>query len=190
MSIKSNYIIQEVINTEYTHEEIHDGNAFTAAYKTTTANSNSVRSAILFKTGAKEIHMVASFSCVSAANAGIYEQPTVAANVGTHTNTPINRNRRSPKTSTIISNATVPLADRYTTLTEAQIAGDGTFALGAELRLQPLKTSTGVNALGGESRDSQEYVLNPDTKYLFIIQNTVAAINDQLIILDWYEETV
>jgi hypothetical protein len=181
---------QKVLSIDYVHQEIHEGNAFVSVYKTITANANSVRSAILFKTGEKEIHIVASFSCTTAANAGIYEAPTVASNVGIHTNIPINRNRTSTKTSTIISNATVPLSNRYTTLTEAQIVADGTFALGTELILEPLKTTSGVNALGGESRGQQEYVLNPDTKYLFIIQNTVASINDQLIILDWYEETV
>lgn len=177
-----------VFNREIEHQKIHEGISFSASYSLTTANSNSIRSAILFTTGALECHIVVSFACTTTANAGLYEGPTIAANTGTHTNDVINRNRIRLTPSTILSNATVPVANKFTTLTEAQIAGDGTFALGTKLILNPLKTGTGVNALGGIVRGSTEWILKPVTKYLFIIQNTVASINDHFIELDWYEE--
>jgi hypothetical protein len=178
-----------VFNREIEHQKIHEGISFTASYSLTTANSNNVRTAILITVGALECHLVASYSCTTSANAGIYESPTIAANTGTHTNDIINRNRIRLTPSKILSNATVPVANKFTTLTEAEIAGDGTFALGAKLRLEPLKTSSGVNALGGTVRGTTEWILKPTLKYLFILQNTVASINDHLIILDWYEET-
>lgn len=179
---------QLVFSRAMEHQHIHEGTSFSAEYALTTANANNVRTAILIKTGSKEVHLIASFSCTTAANAGIYEAPTVAANVGTHTNDVINRNRMSAIQSTILSNATAPLSNKFTTLTEAQIAADGTFALGTKLRLEPLKTSSGVNALGGTLRGTTEWILDSDTQYLFIVQNTVASINDHIILLDWYEE--
>ena len=175
---------------DYPHHEIHSGSSYTAQYSITTAATSGHRSGIYIKTPAvKEIHLVVSFSATHAADASIQQAPTIAANIGTHAVQIINRNLGSSKTSQLTDNATVPAANKITTLSEAQIAGDGTWALGTVVRDVPLTTGTGPKPLGGNARSSQEYILKPSTAYVFLLTNTAASANTHHILIDWYEHT-
>ena len=175
---------------EYEHHEIHGGSSFTAYYTRTTDATNGHRSGIYIKTPASTsgyCHMIAEFSCSTAANFSISEGPTLAANVGTDTSLIYNRNRTSTSTSGCLNNAAVPAAGYITTLTEAEIAADGTYAIGTVLRTAPLTTGAGPKPAGGASRGSQEYILKANTAYLFLITNTAASANAHHILIDWYE---
>lgn len=184
---KSTHALETI---EYEHHEIHSGSSFTAYYTITTAATNGHRSGLYIMTPiAKEIHAIISFSASVAANFSLCEAPTIAADTGTDAVVIYNRNRNSSKSSLIKDNAAARAANRYTTLTEAQIAGDGTWATGTVIRTEPLIAGGGPKPAGGESRGEQEYILKHDTAYVFLITNTVATANTHHILLDWYEHT-
>ena len=175
---------------EYAHHEIHGGSSFTAYYTRTTAATSGHRSGLYIQTpaaGGKLLHIVAQFSASTAANYSICEAPTIAANVGTHGGVIYNRYRDHAGTSGCFDNATVAAVNKFTTLTEAQIAADGTWAVGTLLRTAPLTVGSGPKPAGGAGRDSQEYILKAATQYVFLITNTSADANAHHILIDWYE---
>jgi hypothetical protein len=147
-------ITRALLVMDYEHHEIHSGSSFTAYYALTTGSDGTARTAVYFKTptGTKLIHAIFSFSASTAANSHILEAPTIAANIGTHAVPIYNRYRDSTKTSIVSDNATSPAANKFTTLTEAQIDGDATFAEGTVLRTEPLVAGDGPKPAGGVSR--------------------------------------
>lgn len=174
------------------HHEIHEGASFTAYYTVTTAATDAHRSGLYIKTpeisfNTKRCHMVVSFAASTAANFSICEAPTIAANVGTHTGVIYNRYRDSIRKSACFNNATAPESGKYTTLTEAQIAGDGTWATGTVIRSEPLHIGDGPKPAGGAGRGQEEYILKANTAYVFLITNTTASANTHFILCDWYE---
>ena len=178
---------------DYAHHEIHGGSSFTAHYTITTAATSGHRSGLYIKTpstaSGKKIHLIVEFSASTAADFSICEAPTIAANTGSHAVAIYNRKRDSTKTATVTDNATSPAANKVTTLSEAQIAGDGTWATGTIIRTAPLTAGAGPKPAGGSSRGSQEYILKAATAYVFLITNTAASANAHHILIDWYEHT-
>ncbi len=179
-----------VVDSE--HHEIHEGASYTAYYTRTTANTDGHRSGLYIKTPPRSdntlrAHLVVAFAASHAANLSVCEGVTIAANVGTHTGVIINRHRDLPRVSQCRNNATPPAVGYYTTLDETAIAGDGTWATGTVLRIEPLRAGGGPNAVGGVSRGTEEYVLKADTAYVFLLTNTAANLNTHWIFADWYE---
>ena len=190
--VKADGMTNALVGIDYAHHEIHKGSSFTAYYAVTTDANATAKSGLYIKTpaaGGDLCHAIVSFSASAAANFSICEAPTIAANIGTHTAVPYNRYRDSTETSGVISNATAPLAGKFTTLTEAQIQGDATWATGTVLRTGPLQIGVGPKPAGGKDRDTQEYILKANTKYVFLITNTASNANAHLIQVDWYEHT-
>lgn len=179
-----------IYTMDYEHHEIHAGSSFTIFYALTTAATNGHRTGIYIKTPVtQEVHMVATFSCSTAATATILEAPaTFDDNEGTHTTAILNRNRASTATSAIRNNATAQAAGYITTLTEAQIAAINLTG-GTTLHTYPLVAGAGPKPDGGAARGEQEWVLKKNTEYVFYITNTAASANNHLIMLDWYEHT-
>ena len=174
---------------DYAHHEIHDGSAFTAYYTVTTAATAGHRSGLYIRTPIGiEIHLVASFSSSIAAVFSIHEDVVLDVNEGTNAVVIYNRHRNSAKVSNCKDNATNPAAGYCTTWTEAQIAA-ANLGAGTILRTEPLEAGTGPKPAGGVGRDSQEYILKQDTRYLFMITNTPATANTHHILIDWYEHT-
>lgn len=174
------------------HHEIHEGSSFTAYYTVTTAATDTHRSGLYIKTPAedsntKRCHMIVSFAASTAATFSICEAPTIAANVGTHTSVIYNWFRDSTKTSGCYNNATVRVAGYYTTLTEAQIAADGTWATGTVIRSEPMRVGDSPKPAGGTGRGQEEYILKANTAYVFLLTNTAASANTHFILCDWYE---
>ena len=178
-----------LVTMDLGHHEIHEGDSFTAYYTVTTAATAAHRSGLFIKTpvSPKQVHLVASFASSAAANFSICEAPTIAANVGTAAVAIYNRYRDSTNTSGCYDNATTPAVNKYTTLTEAQIAGDGTWATGTVIRTEPLTLGTAPKPAGGASRDTAEYILKANTKYVFLLTNTTVTANTHFILIDWYE---
>ena len=189
--IKQSDNMIHTIGIDFGHFEIHEGDSFSAHYSLTTAATDGHRTGIYIKTAnsAKLIHLVVEFSASTAAHYTICEAPTIAANTGTHGVAIFNRYRDSAITSTVQDNATSPALNKITTLTEAEIAGDGTWATGTILRTAPLSAGSGPKPAGGATRDAQEYILKANTAYVFLITNTVASANDHHILIDYYEHT-
>ena len=177
-----------MLTIDLAHHKIHHCLSFTAYYTIKTAATDGHRSGLYLKTGsAWQIHLVVSFSASTAADFSLCEAPTIAANTGTHAVQMYNRDRNSSCASTCFDNATSRAVNKYTTLTEAEIAGDGTWATGTVIRTEPLTAGAGPKPAGGSGRDAQEYILKKDTAYVFLITNTVALANTHHILVDWYE---
>jgi len=177
---------------ESDHHQLHEGYSFSAYYTVTTAATDAHRSGLFIKTpptteNTNRVHAVVEFAASTAANFSICEAPTIAANIGTHTGQIINRFRGSSNISGCFNNATAPARGCFTTLTEAQISGDVTWATGTILRTEPLRVGDSPKPAGGQGRGSQEYILLPDTKYVFLLTNTAASANTHFILVDWYE---
>ena len=174
---------------DYAHHEIHGGSSFTAHYSLTTAATDAHRTGLFIKTPAtgKLCHLIVSFGASAAATFKICEAPTIAANIGSHAAVIYNRYRDSSTSSGCLDNATTPAAGKFTTLTEAQIAGDVTWAEGTVIRSATMQAGVGPKPAGGESRDAQEYILKANTKYVFLITNVGANANTHNILVDWYE---
>lgn len=174
---------------EHNVSVLHEGEVFSAYYTVTTAATNGHRSGIFIKTarGPVKTHLIASFTASTAAISSICEAVTIAANTGTHGVSVYNRARDSSVVCGCFDNATTPARNKITTLTEAQIAADGTWATGTVIRQEPLETGVGPKPSGGANRATAEYVLKPDTKYVFLITNTVATANTHFIYIDWHE---
>jgi hypothetical protein len=179
------------ITCDVDHHLIHDSESYTAYYTVTTAATDDHRSGLYIKTPAAinnvYYHAVISFGSSAAAEYFILEAPTIAANIGTHGLFARNRDRSSSETSGVRDNATSPGVGKYTTLTEAQIAGDGTWATGTVLRNAIMQSGVGPVVAGGSSRGAQEYILAAGTAYVFMIQNIGANANTHIIQVDWYE---
>ncbi len=178
----------QVISDE--HHEIHEEKSFTAYFAITTAATNGHRSGLYLKTpiqGGIEMHMVFSGSASTAADLSISEAPTIAANTVTHTVTIYTRHRNSTGTSGGRNNATTPALGLCTSLNEAQINGDGTWATGTVLRAFPLAVGSGPKPAGSNRRGMSEYVLKADTAYVLLLTNTASSANDHLLQMDWYE---
>ena len=173
---------------EFGHQEIHEGRSFTAYFQNTTAADPADRSGIFIKTpnSTTLLHLVASFSTSLGATYSICEAPTLTANIGTHTAVIYNRYRDSTTVSTAVNNATTPVAGKITTLIEANFAA-GSWAAGTVLRTASLVAGTGPKPAGGVSRDTEEYILKANTKYVFVITNTTSSATTHTILLDWYE---
>jgi hypothetical protein len=176
---------------EYAHHEIHGGFGFTAQYNITTAATAGHRSGLLIKTPETMplVHVVVTFAVSVAARYSICEAPTIAANTGTHAVPIYNRYRDHANASGCFDNANAPAANKYTTLSEAQIAADATWSVGTIIRANPLISGSGPKPAGGSSRDTQEYILKANTKYVFLITNLTADANVHDITIDWYEHT-
>jgi hypothetical protein len=188
--IKQNFSTDgEAVTIDIAHHEIHMGDSFSGYYIRTTAATSGHRSGIYIKTPATTplVHMVISCATSAAADYSLCEAPTIAANTGTHSNVILNRYRDSATTSGCFDNATSAAVNNYTTLTEAQIAGDGTWATGTVLRQGPLGVGKEDKAVGGSSRDTQEWILMANTAYVFLITNTSATATVHSIFIDWYE---
>ena len=169
---------------------IQEGHAFSAYYTRTTDATATHRSGIYMLTPATPyFSMVVSFSASVAAVFAICEAPTFTANIGTHGVAVFNRRRVAGSgNSTCIDNATAAAANKITTLNETEFAA-GSFAAGTVLRTGPLQVGVGPKPAGGASRDTQEYILKPATKYIFMLTNTPDTANVQHILLDWHEHT-
>jgi len=174
---------------EYAHHEIHSGSSFSAHYSLTTASTDDHRTGIGFTTpaGLKWPHMTIEVTASDPAELFFLEGPTLDADPGTNV-VVYNRNRNSDNEATIGSLEATPTANEITTLTEAQI-GAATFSGGTELEYMLLAGGGGPKAVGGSARGSQEWILQPSTKYMIYLQNVGANANTHVIHIDWYEHT-
>ena len=170
-----------------THGQIHEGDAFSATFSITTANTDDHRTAIGFLTPntTKWFHLVVSVETTASAELFIIENPTLDLDAGTNVAN-VNRNRNATQTSVMLSRETAATANEHTTYSEAQIAA-ANFTPTTPLFYQLLGGGQGNTAAGGTSRDTQEWVLDQNQDYLVMIQNVGANANTHVIHLEWYE---
>lgn len=174
------------IAIENSHATIHSGDSFSCHYNQTVSDIND-RSIIAFKTPntLRFIHAIFFAFASTAADAYIYEAPTITDNTGASL-TVFNRRRPSTTETTVIRTNTNPDevgAMFFTEITMGDVTG------GTELTHKPLVEGQGQKAVGGEDRGTEEWILKPNTLYAFEIKSSTALDNVHLLEIDFYETT-
>jgi len=174
------------IGINVAHHEIHEGDGFTCQVSQLVSDTND-RTAIAFKTpaGTKRVHMFAKGTSSSAAMFLIREGPTVADNTGA-TQPVLNRHRGSAKTTIVIDTSQNPdaagAATYFAEADQANITENGTLLFEDLLAAEKKKG-------GGDTRDESEFILKPDTQYVFYMKSLNNDDNYHGLVLDWYEHT-
>jgi hypothetical protein len=159
------------------HHEIHEGDMFTGVVYDICGIGDEIGAFILTPATAtpqKRIHMTAGVAATGAYTWVIKEGCSYSS--GGAAFTPINRNRGSTKT---------------TALQSAYIGGDNLSGGVIAVTGGSAIWSTGGGAgktVGGQSRDVEEWVLAPNTGYLFLL-TSAAASNSMSMEAVWYEHT-
>jgi hypothetical protein len=174
---------------DYSHHEIHAGSAFTCHYSQTTPTAVGEMTMIAFNTPntSKWVHMFASFSSTAASIATIYEAADLDVGEGTQL-TIYNRDRNSSTASTVTSIENPAVANKATSFSVAQAAG-ATLSTTNPIYKRYLGAAAAGADTGGESRDDNEFILDQNVQYAFVIENTTADDNTHNIVLNWYEHT-
>ena len=168
------------------HYKLHEGDSFSCHFNQLVSDTND-RTIIAFKTPdtLRFIHVTVMVSASTAADAFIFEAPTITDNTGDSLEV-FNRRRPSTKETTVIRTNTNPDeagAMFFTELTMGNVTG------GTELTHSPLIAGSAPKPLGGETRGVQEWILKPNTLYDFEIQSSTDQDNVHLIEVDFYETT-
>lgn len=158
-------IRQEKQAPDWLHQKVHEGELFTASYKTPDGApvADNASLDILIRTGTAAPHIEFTVSCAQAYEAILYESTTVTDN-GTQLSER-NRNRRSNKTSVV---------DAFHTPT---VTATGNLILH--------ELASGI--LGGVSRSEEEWILKPNTNYLLRLTNRAGSAQPMSAKVDWYE---
>jgi len=175
-----------VIN--YDHHEVHGGSSFVCSYNNDCTNTNEM-TVIAFNTADsnKWVHVIAEASATAAAYFAVYENPSIDNGEGT-TLTIYNRDRNSSKTSTVSTIEATPTTGSATSFNEAQAAG-ANITTTTELIRRYIGSGERINASGGDTRGSAEFILAGNTQYAFMVVSTTDDDNTHGIVLDWYEHT-
>ena len=173
----SDYTTNAVNSIDFGHHEIHAGDSFTKEHLAVSKNDGETIN-IYLKTAntAKWCHMFMGWSSGGAAYGRIYEAPTITANTGTNGQAVFNRNRNSTTISGVFDNATSPVVNK--TGIDVTKTGDGTIIY--------TRYTGAAKKEGGEFRAENEFMLKPNTAYLFEVESDAAGITLSLY-LNWYE---
>lgn len=162
---------------DFAHHELHDGSSFVTALTGTAKNDGTVINIYLKTPGTavseKRVHLLARASASGAAWFRIKEG---IAPTGTTAQAIYNRARESSTTSVVYDNAGTPVQGRAT--------GNITHTGGTEIYTS-LIPGAGKSA-GGESRAEAEFILAPNTGYVFEVESDASGLTLGLE-LDWYE---
>lgn len=172
-----------VVGISYPHYEAHEGNAFICDYVDETLDDNATIE-LAFKTpaGTKRVHIWIEFSTLVGGDIRLLEAPTWTTSTGSQ-NSILNRKRLASMTSSGLLEDTAGSfsATNNMVLNPTSLAG-GTvihhiYAWGKKEKMQ-----------AGGARDSEEFILKPDTQYA-VVFTADGASNKAQVILNWYEHT-
>jgi hypothetical protein len=168
-----------ITTVDYAHHEVHSGSFFAAFHSAGSKNDGTTIN-IYFKTPntTKYIHSLVQYSASGAAYCRIREAPTVTANTGTNAIDIYNHNRTSTKASTVYDNATSPAAGKY--------GKDVTVTAGGTVIYEDYSGS--ARSFAAASRSNDEFILSPNTAYVFEVESDAAGLVLDLMV-SWYEHT-
>lgn len=161
-------ITRGLLAVDYVHHEIHEGDAFVAAYGQDVAGSGELNILLTTPDTAKYAHCVLQVVTESEAHVYLYENPTISA-AGTAVPS-YNRNRNSATVAglTITHTPTV-------TATGAVILLEQHFGSG--------------KGVGGNERGAEEWILKRNEQTLIRVTNMTASNNQIWVTINWYEHT-
>jgi len=144
------------------HRRIHQG-VFFSISRHTTLGLNATDKILFVTPAGGYAHLLFALRTSLEASFILTEAPTTSA-AGTAL-TPINRNRNSSNTAQAVLTHTPTVSAAGTQLYEMHVGG---------------------SRQGGDDRGNNEWLLKPETAYLFTVTSEAAA-NDVTLFLDWYE---
>jgi len=151
------------------HHEIHQGDFFTTDYTKDTSSGGTANILLVVPTATEEVHIIYRVNTELEAEITMYEGSTVT---GSPTELVIyNKNRNSIQTS------------RCRAYADANVTVNGTL-----LRTVHIGTQTAGTKVGGETRETDEWILKPGN-YIFKVTNATTSANQVSIILNWYRIT-
>ncbi len=151
----------------FVHEQIHEGNTFSATFfQESVADDGTIDIAV--QTGVKELHFIFALQSDGNSVTRLYEGTDFS---GDGTPQPIHNKKRSSPTITSVAITIDPTVNNVgTLLAEVFIAG-----------------GTGGNATGAVSGPRNEWILLPNTKYLFRMTNIAGGAKTLGACVEWYE---
>lgn len=175
--------IEYIPRIDWAHEEIHEGDSYVAVNdEATMQDAETINFA--FKTPVytttKEIHMVIDFTSRAGGLLEILEAATWTAQSGTKY-VPINRNRNSSNTSSLLENETT------TTFTAGGVAYDVTTILTTNATtIEQIRVFGASNLIAQMHRGRAEFILKSNTTYVvrFTADGNTNGCNLQMT---WYE---
>ena len=173
---------------DYAHHEVHGGSAFVCHYSQTVSDTND-RSIIAFRTPntTKYLHVTVSASVTATGTASIYEAPTITDNTGAPLTVYNRRRVGTPTATTVWDTSQNPDAQGQATyFTEVTM---GNVTAGTMIAHIPLGAGAGPKVVGGLARDTQEWILKPNTLYAFEIKSSTNDDNTHWLEVDYYEHT-
>ena len=163
---------KQIVVMEQIHDYVHDGLLFSANHLFS-AVANNGNADFQITVGATMCHEILSFAVDGQSQLAIYEAPT--STVGTPI-TPVNLNRNS---------ANVPASSVVFTPTVTVV---GTLLAQHEI---PGGTTGGSSSRSGSlAREGSEWVLKPNTKYLFRVTNLSGSAENISMTSQFYEQNV
>ena len=175
------------IGIDNAHYRIHIGKSFGISHYE--ADFDKAENFGVLLTVPDTLNRIHMFPIVYASAASLFEiceAPTIdTGNYPTVFSTPINRDRNSNNTSTVLSVRAAPVVNRVSLKRPADVApvtGDGTI-----IHAEMIGSSKQGGGSGG--RDNNEYVLKQNTTYYFRLSGSVGGADNAVgsIILSWYE---
>ncbi len=177
-----------IASIDIPHLEIHEKKSFHCHYDQEVSDTGD-KTIISFKTpnNGDFVHIIASVASQDATRAYILESPTITDNTGAPL-TVFNRYREGVLVpSGVIDTSQNPdVSDQATLFTEVTM---GNVTGGVELDSLQLVAGQGPRIIGGRERGEEEWVLDEDTLYAFIIESLNNNANLHNLRLDWYENT-
>ncbi len=171
---------KDIARIDWEHHEVHDGDTYQVFFEDITLDDNATIN-FAFKTPpatTKQIHMVVEYATKVGGQMTVLEAPTWTAQSGTKI-VPINMNRISTKTSSILGNET------STVYTANEIALNVTTILTTNATVVESDAVYGSKWAGG-ARGTKEIILEGDTLYV-VLFTAEGASNFGHLKMRWYE---
>ena len=150
----------------YEHHEIHSGSSFTTSYIADIANGANLDLLVVTPDSTAYAHLVYEVDVEKETQLMIYEAVTATAGDAV---VAYNRNRvGTPDAATVVVTSTPTGITEGTTILRSRHMGSG-------------------KTIGGGDRGTHEFVLKPNTKYLFRLTNSTTSDNYMSVTLNWYE---
>ena len=182
------------IGITYAHHEVHSGSSFHIVYEAQTTNIGEMIAVAFYTPNTtKWLHVVARISVGSLTRAVLLENPSIDLDEGTNLAV-WNRNRmKKANLSGILSLNAVQVQNTATSFTAAQAAAANITVSAATIMDSYTLGAPGANpakaGIGGENRDTEEWVLEQGQQYALV---GIAQTNDDnamTLVLDFYEHT-
>ena len=185
--VRLDAVTNSLVGITFPHYQVHQGDSFISDYVDDSMGDNdTIIFAFKTPTGTKRAHMWVEFTTLVGGDMQIWESPTWTTNTGS-THSIINRKREtSMSSSMLLEDKTATPAFTATNNVLLNPTGLNTGSATSIHHFYAWGKKEKLNA--GNVRDTEEFVLKPDTQYA-IVFTAEGGSNKAQLILNWYEQT-